>query len=291
LEENKGWAIFIYTSRGNNHGRTTYEHALESPDWFAEKLSAEQTPVFNKKQLENIKKEYIRIYDYDLGIALFEQEYLCSFEGAVFGAYFSKQMKDARTENRIRKVPWQKSQEVYTFWDLGVDDSMSIWFMQQIGKQFHFIDYYESSGYGLEHYAKVLKEKQYKYADHYMPHDAEQREMTNAEVAKTRKEVGESLGIKPIHVVNRAKNMDIIIQVHIPACRNILENCYFDEENCRHGISALENFKAEYNEEKKVLGSRYEHDWASHGASAFRTFAMGYGSISKPFSGLKAGSN
>lgn len=275
LEENQGWALFIYTSRGNNHGRTTYEMAKTTVGWFAERLTAHETPVFSATQLANIKSEYMRIFGPELGLALYEQEYECSWEGAILGAYFAQQIREARKQ-RITKVPYQPSLEVDTFWDLGVDDSMSIWFMQPVGKAFHFIDYYESSGYGLEHYAKVLKEKDYIYGNHWMPHDAAAREMTNSEIALSRKEVAEQLGIKPVNIVQRARNMDLIIQVHIPAARNILSQCWFDEDKCAAGLMSLENYHAEYNEEKKVLDNRPAHDWSSHGASAFITFAVGY---------------
>jgi phage terminase large subunit len=276
LEENGGWALFIYTSRGNNHGRTTYEQALTTPGWFAQKLTALDTPVFTREQLDRIRAEYVAIYGVELGIALYEQEYLCSFEGAVFGAYLNQQMRETREAKRIGSVPYQGG-EIDTFWDLGIDDSMTIWFMEQVGQQFHFIDYYEATGYGLEHYAKVLQGKPYRFANHYMPHDADQREMTNSEIAKSRKEVAQDLGISPITIVARARNIDMILQVHIPAMRNIMARCWFDEVKCSKGISALENYRAEYDEEKKVLSNRPVHDWSSHGADAFRCFAVGYG--------------
>ncbi len=121
-----------------------------------------------------------------------------------------------------------------------------------------------------------MKEKPYVYGNHYMPHDAEGREMSSGVIAKSRREVAQNLGIKPIMVVERAKNIDLIIQVHIPAVRNVLSQCYFDEVKCQPGISALESYKAEYDEEKKVLAPRPKHDWASHASDAFRTFAVGY---------------
>ena len=276
LEENGGWALFIYTSRGNNHGKSTYDHAMETPGWFSQRLTADETPVFTATQLDTIRVEYIRIFGNELGSAMFEQEYMCSWEGATLGAYFAQQLREARTSGRITRVPHQTGLEVDTFWDLGIDDSMSIWFMQPVGQGFNFIDYYEATGYGLEHYAKVLKEKDYTYGNHWMPHDATHREMTNSEVAKSRKEVAENLGIKPILIVPRARKMDIIIQVHIPAARNILARCWFDKEKCIHGLNALENYRAEYDKEKKRLGNRPVHDWASHGSSAFITFAVGY---------------
>ena len=80
---------------------------------------------------------------------IFLQEYYCSFEGMARGAYYAKQLKAARLEGRITAVPHAAGHEVYTFWDLGMDDSTSIWFMQAIGRELRFIDYYEAQGEGL----------------------------------------------------------------------------------------------------------------------------------------------
>lgn len=278
LEENGGWALFIYTSRGNNHGKTMYTNAKANPKtWFSEINPADKTPVFTKLQLEEIHREYQTVFGLEMGDALFLQEYMCSFEGAQLGAYYAKQIAMARSSGRITAVPYSPNMEVHTAWDLGVDDSMTIWFFQQSGLQFRFIDYYENTGFGLEHYAKVLKEKPYIYGNHYMPHDAEVREMSaSGDIARTRREVAEDLGIRPVHVVERARNMDLIIQVHIPAVRNILPSCWFDETRCASGIAALESYSAEYDPEKKVLKNRPAHTWSSHGSDSFRTFAVGY---------------
>lgn len=284
LEQNNGWAMFLYTSRGNNHGRTTYEMAIENPDWFGEKLTAEQTPVFSAEQLVRIKDSYLKIFGPELGLALYNQEYLCSWEGAIMGAYFAAAMREAHEDKRITRVPHQPSIEVDTAWDLGVDNSMSIWFFQPIGKSINFIDYYEATGYGLEHYAKTLKgtlpgsehRAKYHYGNHWFPHDANVREQTSSEIARSRKEVGEDLGIRPIIVVPRARNINIIIQVHIPACNDLIATSWFDKERCAQGISCLENYKAEFDEKKKILSNRPFKDWSIHGADAFRTAAVGY---------------
>jgi hypothetical protein len=279
LEENGGWAAFIYTSRGNNHGRTLFDYAAKTDGWYAERIPATATPVFKSDKLAAIKHELSELYGYELGTAMYQQEYLCSWEGAVLGAYFSRQIAEARESGRITAVPHMPGHEVDTFWDLGVDDSMTIWFMQRVGQKFHFIDYYESAGYGLEHYAKLLKSKPYVYGNHYMPHDANQREMTSSEVARSRKEVATDLGIRPVQVVSRVRNMDTLIQVHIPAMRNILSSCWFDADKCKQGLSCLENYRSEYDETKKILGVRPQHDWTSHGSDAFRTFAVGYNDL------------
>ena len=264
LEKNSGWALFISTSRGRNHLKTLYDFAKHEPGWFAELKKADQTPVFKKEQLETIRRGYLAQFGEETGEALFQQEYFCSFEGAILGSYYSKQMAAAHAEGRICEVQYQPIAEVDTFWDLGLDDSMSIWFIQHIGKSHHVIDYYENTGMGLEHYAKILKERGYNYGNHYMPHDAEVREMSSGEIAKTRREVAESVGIKPIIVVPRAANMDLIINVHIPAVRNLLAQCWFDVVKCARGISGLEGYHAHYDEDKKVMSNRPEHDHNSH---------------------------
>jgi len=276
LEENGGWALFIYTSRGNNHGRTMLRHAQATPGWFSSLISAEDSPVFSPIQLDQIRTDYVQVFGLEMGEALFLQEYYCSFDQAQLGAYYAKQISDARKDGRIGKVPYDPAVEVDTWWDLGVDDSMSIWFSQRVGTQFRIIDYYESTGYGLEHYAKVLVERGYKYGNHSMPHDADVREMTSGEIALSRREVAENLGISPVIVMKRARDINTIMQVHIPGVRNMLTHCWFDEEKTALGLSGLEGYHAEYDEEKKVLSNRPAHTWHSHAADAFRTGAVGY---------------
>ncbi len=275
IEENGGWAVFISTSRGNNHLKRLYDYASITPGWFAELMPADKTPVFTPDRLVEIQRELIGTFGEELGEALFKQEYFCVWEGAIPGSYYGKAMALARTEGRITDVPYTPSILVNTFWDLGVDDSTTVWFMQFSGLQVRIIDCYENSGFGLEHYAKVLKDKNYKYGDHYMPHDATVRELSSGEFAKSRQEVAEGLGIRPIVVVSRARDIQAVM-TGIGSVRNILHRCWFDKTKCWQGISALEGYRAAYNEEKKVMANHPEHGWESHYADAFRTFAVGY---------------
>jgi hypothetical protein len=192
------------------------------------------------------------------------------------GVYYAQQMREIRQQNRICEVPYVPGHEVYTFWDLGLDDSQTIWFMQQIGLTYRFIDYYENSGFTMVHYAKVLKEKGYVYGDHYMPHDIAQRQDgSETEIALSKKEIAENLGIEPIIIVKRAKDTQAVLN-GIEDCRNKLSQCYFDAVKCKEGIACLENYKSEYDEDKCILGIKPNHDWSSHGADAFRTFGVGY---------------
>uniref|UniRef100_A0A6M3KX12 Putative terminase n=1 Tax=viral metagenome TaxID=1070528 RepID=A0A6M3KX12_9ZZZZ len=275
LEENGGWSAFISTSRGNNHLKRMYDFACSSDNWFAQLMTAHETDVFKPEQLKSIKAEMIATFGSELGEALYNQEYLCSWEGAQPGSYYGKQIALARKDNRITEVPWTSGIEVYTYWDLGVDDSTTVWFMQFAGMQIRVIDYYENTGFGWEHYSKILKEKPYTYGDHYMPHDVEVREMSGGEFADSRKDTAEALGIRPIITVPRARDSQAVM-TGINSVRNILSRCWFDKTKCWQGISALEGYRAEYDEEKKVMKNHPLHSWESHGADAFRTFAVGY---------------
>lgn len=283
LAENNGWAMFLYTPRGKNHGYNLLQIAQNNvkkaklngvpSKWFVQVLTCKDTkrpdgtPVISEEAIQEER-------DGGMPEETIQQEFYCSFSGSILGAYYAKQMKAAAdaVPPRITKVPWVPNQMVYTFWDLGMDDSTTIWFAQIIGKEYRFIDYYENSGEGLAHYAKILAAKPYVYGDHYMPHDVEVREMGTG---TSRKNTAKALGIKPIITVSRAKDTQSVLD-GIEACRNILAQCWFDEVKCQRGITALEGYQAKWDEEKKVFLDHPEHDWTAHGADAFRTFGVGY---------------
>lgn len=191
------------------------------------------------------------------------------YAAALKGAYYGDLMTKARDEGRIIHVPYDPATPVNTFWDLGMNDQMTIWFHQQVGKEHRFIDYYENSGEGFAHYAKVLKELDYLYGTHYLPHDAEVRELATG---KHRKEVLESLGVRPIEVVKRINHINEGIEM----VRQILPLCWFDEAKCETGIEALEGYRREFDERLNTFKPRPLHDWASHAADSFRQFAQGY---------------
>lgn len=201
-----------------------------------------------------------------------------AFEASLEGAYYAEQMARARTEGRICSVPYQSGARVNTWWDLGVDDANAIWFTQEIGRETHLIDYYEASGEGLQHYARVLDEKAeeggWLYGEHVAPPDIKVRELGNE--AKSRLEVAAELGIA-FTVCGQHAVVDGIETV-----RNRLSRCWFDAENCAEGIKAMDSYRKEWDEVRGVYRARPLHDWASHGADAFRTGVMGQGRNVRP---------
>jgi len=261
LAENGGWAVFLYTPRGRNHGWELYNMARCTEGWHAELLTVDDTgaiseDVVNAERAAGMAEEMI------------QQEFYCSFEAPMFGAYYAAEMMKAEEEGRISGVAHDPAIKVETWWDLGIGDSTAIWFAQRVGKEVHLIDYYEASGEGLAHYAGILQSRGYVYGDHWLPHDAKARELGTG---KTREETLRSLGLKGQIV------KDHRVEDRIEATRNMLSRCWFDANRCARGIEALRQYRKEYDEKNKTFRTRPVHDWASHGADAF-----GYGAMTKP---------
>jgi len=133
--------------------------------------------------------------------------------------------------------------------------------------EIRIIDYYENSGEGMVHYAKILAEKNYLYGKHYAPHDIEVRDFS---VGKSRKDVAASLGIKFTTVPK------LSVQDGIEAVRNILGRCWFDQAKCDRGIEALRQYKKSWNDKMRCYNDSPDHDWTSHGADAFRYLAVAF---------------
>lgn len=270
--ENGGWAIFNYTSRGRNHGYTLLEYAKKNLDkWFVSVLTAKDTKVFTDEQLEDEREQYILEDGDDLR---FEQEYMCSFDGAIQGSYYGKILQKIREAEKVSDYPIE-DYAVDTWWDLGMNDSMSIWFTQLINSEVRVIDYYENSGEGLSFYADILNQKGYTYGEHFAPHDIEVRELGTG---VSRKEKAKDFGIN-FRVVPKLSVLD-----GIQAVRSILQKCWFHTNTeisipgVQHsGFDALMNYHKEYDDKHKVFKNNPAHDWSSHGADAFRTLAVGFG--------------
>jgi len=265
LAENGGWAVFVFTPRGENHGYDIYEMARnDTKNWFTQLLTVLDTKAIPEEVLKQEQEEIIQKNGND---AIYQQEYMCSFNVANTGAYYLHQLKKAEDENRITSVPVEESLPVNTYWDLGIDDSTTIWFMQTVGKEIHFIDYYETSGEGLQHYIQVLQDKKYIYDKHYAPHDIQVRELGTG---KSRLETAKSLGIN-FQVV---KKMAIDDGIH--ACRTLFNRCWFDKVKCSRGLKALKSYCKEYDDKNKCFKSHALHNWSSHSSDAFRTFGVSF---------------
>lgn len=193
-----------------------------------------------------------------------------AFKVSIEGAYYATQMKKIDEENRVGEVPHRPDLPVETWWDLGMNDLMFIWFIQRVGAEVHAIDCYHNSGEGLAHYANILTDKQKErnliYSRHLWPHDGNVRIMD--EHGRHRTEVMRALGYEPF-VVQRG-----LLPEGREKTRNMLARTRFDAQRCDYGIKSLRGYRKRWND---TLGNWSKeplpNNWI-HGADAFRTGAM-----------------
>ena len=274
LADRQGWATFIGTPKGRNAFHDIFSRAQNSPDWFAMILRASETGLLPASELELARV--------DMTPEQYEQEFECSFDAAITGAYYGKELAQAERDGRITRVEYDANLPVHTVWDLGVSDSTVIWFFQVMGGEIRVIDHYENHGQGLPHYAGVINAKPYKYAEHWVPHDARVRELGTG---RTRIETMIALGFKVPRLVPDHKVMD-----GINAARLTIERCWFDADRCKDGLEALRQYQTEYDEKTRSFKDTPKHDWTSHSADGFRYLAMAWREIageSKPRDPIK----
>lgn len=275
LVENEGWAIFITTPRGRNHAYRMLKRNEDNPKWFTQVLGAEDTlhegkRVVTEAMIEEASAE-------GMTSDMLQQEFYCSFDASLENAYWGPEMRLAYDEGRITHVPYDPMLQVETWWDLGMSDQTSIWFVQRSMGQLRIIDYEFASGQSLAYYADLLNRKREKwhctYRAHLLPHDARVRDLGTG---KTRIETLRKLGVEGVKVIKKHA-----LQDGIQAVRNTLRQCWFDEDNCATGIEGLRQYVkkpiegAEDPDGNQMFSNEPVHNWASHPADAFRTGCMG----------------
>lgn len=263
LSDRLGWATFIGTPKGMNHFYDIWQHACKAQaqgqsNWFAYMLKASESGILPQSELDDARAT--------MSEEEYDQEYECSFTAALVGAYYAKYLTDLEKKGQITSVPYDKNVRVDTYWDLGIGDTTAIWFVQQVGKSYHVIDYVEDSGRDLEYYSKVLRERGYYYGDLVWPHDGKARSL---ETGNTREEKMRSLGWRPILLPKMG------VDERINAVRMLLNKCWFDKVKCARGLDALKNYQQKWDSKNQIFSTTPLHNWASNGADAFGYFALG----------------
>jgi hypothetical protein len=260
LADRTGWAVFIGTPKGRNSFHDIWKRSEGDKDWFSLVLKASETGLIATPELQLAKR--------DLSEDQYAQEFECSFDAAIVGAYYGKLMNAAENDrpSRITGVPYEPTARVWTAWDLGIRDATAIWFAQIVGREIHLIDYYEASGADLGHYVREISNRPYVYAGHIVPHDAQAKELGTG---KSRLEVLESLQLKNVTIAPMHR-----VEDGINAVRVMLPRCWFDKNRCERGVEALRLYRSDYSDKLQALRPTPVHDWTSHAADAFRYLAL-----------------
>jgi len=271
LEESNGWAVFITTPRGRNHAHSMFNYAQKTPGWFAERLTAHDTGTLTTQQLDEALAEYQSLYGEDHGTASYRQEYLCDWMASVLGSFYALECAAIRNENRVLPIDVPYGTPVHHAWDLGVSDDTSIWFYANCGAQLFILHHIASSGVGLEYYRDKIEDihraHNWSYGNDYVPHDAKIKEWGSG---RTRVETMQSMGLRPMLVPHHS------LDDGINAVRRTLPLCVFHPRTEEGGLSALEQYRREWDEEKKSFRANAVHDWTSHPSDSFRYLSMSW---------------
>jgi hypothetical protein len=210
-----------------------------------------------------------------MGEDKYRQEFECSFDAPVEGAYYGALLNEVDTDNRVTTIPRDTLARLVCSWDLGVSDSTCIWVAQIVGKEIQLIDAHENHGVGLDYYVSWLRDKGYDKAQHILPHDVRVREMSTG---KSRQEVLMEAGLE----VSIAPSLSVADGIQ--AVRRLLPRCWFDKENTKQGLSALRNYRRVFDEKRNVFFDTPLHDWASHYSDSFRYLAIGLNEVDATWS-------
>lgn len=313
LNENDGWANFITTPRGRNHAFDLFKSMVDAANnkgskYFVQVLTVDDTrkPLLDKDgkpiisdnghpvMVPVITPEAIQEQrDLNVPEEIIQQEYYCSFEAGMVGAYYSDAITKLEKEGRATKNPklYDPDKPVYTAWDLGFSDAMAIWYFQISGGKINVIEYNEFVGRSLIECCKIVLGKwdelrtecgwddatvaktislyqhheNYKYKTHFGPHDLDQ---TDISIGVTRRSVAKQHGVK-FKLIPRTD-----VQSGIDLVRRVLINVVFDLTRTNDGVRALKEYHKEWNEAKQMYEEKPCHDWSSHGADGFRYLAQ-----------------
>lgn len=270
VRENDGWIIITSTPRGRNHYWRLFENALSSPNWYVSVKTIDDTGVIDKAEVE--EEIHMGLISREMAM----QEYWCSFGVVSEGAYYAKQINDAKAQGRVTDLKPDRSLPLLTCWDLGIDDQTAIWFYQRKGAERLWLRSFESSDEPLGFYAEKCRQVSIDLKAPlgrcFFPHDVSRREYTSG---------------KSVLSAARAEGLDAVqvpgndVRDGIETVRTALRTSWFDQSGCYSGIQALEGYRRDYDTKARTYRNKPKHDWASHFADAFRYGVMGDSSSGK----------
>lgn len=271
IAANGGWVLILSTPRGKNHLWQLWKISQELDDWHVIKMGVSETQHIPLEVLEQERAQM------DEGLYL--QEFECSFERGIEGSYYGKHLDQLRVKGQITSVPWEPGLLVHTSMDIGVNDATTLIWFQVVGdgSVIRIIDCYSNTGLGIDHYAKVLQDKPYRYGKYFAPHDIKVREWGGGAISRYEK--ARQLGID-FTLIEQVPIIDGIENVWIN-----FSKFWIDQDKCASLINALENYRKEWDEQKQIYKNKPVHNWASNYADALRYLCLSLHKTKKGRSG------
>lgn len=263
LAEREGRCTFIGTPKGRlNLFHRLWTEAPARENWSRNMLKASASGVLPDSELQQLAA--------DTPANEYEQEFECSFNAAITGAYYGKEMAAAQEEGRIGPYKHNKRLPTVVALDLGWADLTVAWWAQIEGNQVTVIKGKAWRHTTLADVIADIRSQGWPVQKFICPHDIN---VTDFQVGVSRKQLLYNLGCK-VHVCRKSR-----VTGHdaegIDAVRNLLPRCRFDSEGCEIGVEALVQYRSEYDALTDVQSKTPVHDWCSHWADSFRYLAIG----------------
>lgn len=262
LSDRLGGALFIGTVKGTNHFWQLYDdiRTNPNPEWYAANYKASETHIIDAAELESARR------------TMTEEEFNQEFENdplaGLVGAYFAKELTKLENDKRVGDIPHDPMLQVDTYWDLGMNDTTAVWFVQSVHGAHRAIDYLEVGGSSIPDTVALIKKKGYNFGQFVLPHDAKVRDLSTG---KSRVQTFYSLGCRNVRVIPRVGTK----MEGINAARMVLAKCYFDRVKCALGLKSLANYQRRWDAKNNVFHETPLHNWASNGADAFQQLGLG----------------
>lgn len=266
LERNNAFTLLISTPNGYNWFYDLYNTAQKSPkEWFVQLLTVNQTKTKTKEEIDN------QIATGKMSWDMAQSEWYCRFDIGAIGSYYAKYLNEMELNEQIGLFPWERGKPTYTSWDIGVRDNGCIIFFQVTHNgAINIIDSYQNANVGIDHYIDIVNSKPYQYGGHLWPHDGKQREKYTAESLKDlAAQAGLEVTIVPAS--SRAAGIEKV--------RRMLSKININEKKCPLLLTALRDYRKEYDSLRKVYKDTPLHDHNSHFADALRILCMGYDTV------------
>lgn len=185
------------------------------------------------------------------------------------GAYYARDLAEAKSSGRIGEVDPDPLMEYRAFWDIGTRDATAIWIAQWVGSQIRILDYYEAVGQPLATHLGWLRSRGYASAICYLPHDGAAVDHLSAERFEDHINAA---GFRTEIVKNQGKQAAM---KRVEALRRLFPSIRFNEKTTEAGRAAL-GWYHEKRDDQRNIGLGPEHDWSSHGADAMGLLAIAY---------------
>lgn len=273
LADHLGYAIFFGTPKGKNEFHRLYQTAQNNPEWTVvfktidDSLRDETGETINnlRQALEDDRKLVAQ------GLMTqdeFNQEWYCSFEAAVKGAYYANEIAAARAGNRIKTVPYDPALKVHAVWDLGTGPQLAVGMYQATGRDRHMIDFWQGEvSDGIPQAIKALKNKPYVFSKMFVPHDAR---ATDQSTGKTRIDTAKSLWPNVEWEIVPSMSVDDGVQQG----RLFWPRLWIDEANCQTWLDYIAQYRQAWDENRGMFLEKPYHDFTSHAADVHRYAAI-----------------